>query len=85
MGESMQRVFDRPKIVYVGLVVAIVAFFALSAVGNSGTDAQNKASGVTWIGDIGWTLFLLSILATILYSLALVVRSIGRRRSRAAA
>ena len=76
----MQRVFERPKAVYVALVVAIVAFFALSAVGNSGTDAQNKASGVTWIGDIGWTLFLLSILATLIYSVALLVRAVVRRR-----
>ena len=81
----MERVFARPKVVYVGLVVAIVAFFALSAVGNSGTDAQNKASGVTWIGNIGWAMFLISILATILYTVALVVRAIVRRRRGAAA
>src|SRR5438270_7989420 len=79
-GDVMQRVFDRPKVVYVALVVAIVAFFALSAVGNSGTDAQNKASGVTWIGNIGWAMFLISILATILYTVALVVRTLVRRR-----
>jgi len=77
----MQRVFARPKLVYVGLVVALVAFFALSAVGNSGTDAQNnKASSVGWIGDIGWALFMLSVLATILYTIALLVRTIVRRR-----
>jgi hypothetical protein len=81
----MQRVFGRPKIVYVGLVVAIVGFFALSAVGNSGTDAQNKASNVTWIGNIGWAMFMISILATILYTAALVVRSVVRRRRGAAA
>ena len=81
----MQRVFDRPKVVYVGLVVAIVGFFALSAVGNTGTDAQNKASGVTWIGNIGWAMFMISILATVLYTVALVVRSIVRRRRGAAA
>jgi len=76
----MQRVFARPKLVYVGLVVALVAFFALSSVGNSGTDAQNKASSVGWIGDIGWALFMVSVLATILYSIALLVRTIVRRR-----
>lgn len=81
----MQRVFSRPKVIYVALVVAIVAFFALSAVGNTGTDAQNKASGVTWIGNIGWAMFLLSILATLLYSVALAVRAIVRRRRGAAA
>ena len=81
----MQRIFEKPKFVYVGLVVAIVGFFALSAVGNTGTDAQNKASGVTWIGNIGWAMFLISILATILYTVALVVRTIMRRRRSAAA
>ena len=84
-GSQMQRLFARPKVVYVGLVVAIVAFFALSAVGNTGTDAQNKASGVTWIGNIGWAMFLISILATILYSVALAVRGIARRRRGATA
>jgi hypothetical protein len=81
----MQRLFERPKVVYVGLVVAIVAFFALSAVGNTGTDAQKKASSVGWIGDIGWTMFLISILATILYTVALVVRTVVRRRRGVAA
>jgi len=81
----MQRVFERPKVVYVGLVIAIVGFFALSAVGNTGTDAQNKASGVTWIGNIGWAMFMISILATILYTVALVVRTVVRRRRGVAA
>ena len=81
----MQRMFERPKVVYVALVVGIVAFFALSAVGNNGTDAQNKASGVTWIGNIGWALFLLTILSTVLYTVALVIRALLRRRRGAAA
>lgn len=82
-GVTVRRVFERPKVSYVVLVVAIVGFFALSAVGNSGTDAQNKASSVGWIGDIGWTMFLISILATIVYSAVLVVRTWRRRRVRA--
>lgn len=76
----MQRIFNRPRVTYVVLVVAIVGFFALSAVGNTGSDAENAKSGVTWIGDIGWAMFLLSILATILYSIALLVRTLLRRR-----
>lgn len=80
----MQRLFARPKVIYVGLVIAIVAFFALSAVGNTGTDAQNKASSVGWIGSIGWAMFMLSVLATILYSVALAVRAMVRRRRRVA-
>jgi hypothetical protein len=73
----MQRIFSRPKATYVGLVVAIVAFFSLSAVGNQG----DKNTSWTWLGDIGWTLFLLSILATLIYTVALLVRfSRGRTR-----
>ena len=80
----MQRVFERPKVVYVGLVIAIVGFFALSAVGNTGTDAQNKASGVTWVGNIGWAMFMVSILATVVYTVALLVHVARRRRGAAA-
>jgi len=50
-------------------------------VGNSGTDAQNAKSSVGWIGDIGWFAFLLTILATILYTIALVIRTIRQRRT----
>ena len=82
---GMQRLFGRPKVVYVALVVAIVGFFALSAVGNTGTDAQNKASGVTWIGNIGWAMFMLSILATVVYTVALAVRALLRKRQGAPA
>jgi uncharacterized membrane protein YhaH (DUF805 family) len=77
----MRKIFNRPKVTYVVLVVAIVGFFALSAVGNTGTDAQNAKSGVTWIGNIGWAMFMLSILATILYTVALVVRAARNRRT----
>jgi hypothetical protein len=73
----MSRIFDRPKVTYVVLVVAIVGFFALSAVGNTGEHDTN----VTWIGNIGWFMFLLTVLATIVYSVALLVRTVRRRRT----
>lgn len=73
----MSRIFNRPKAAYVVLVVAIVGFFALSAVGNTG----DHNTSWTWLGDIGWAMFMLSILATIVYTVALVVRSILRRRN----
>jgi hypothetical protein len=73
----MNRIFGRPKATYVVLVVAIVGFFALSAVGNQG----DKNTDWTWVGNVGWTLFLLSILATVIYTVALLIRfSRGRTR-----
>jgi len=74
----MGRIFNRPKVTYVVLVIGIVAFFALSSVG------QNDNSSWTWLGDTGWWLFQLTILATIVYTVALVVRSVRRRRNVAA-
>ena len=73
----MSRIFNRPKVAYVVLVVAIVGFFALSGVGQSG----DKNGSWTWLGDTGWWLFQLSILATIVYTIALVVRALRRRRN----
>jgi hypothetical protein len=73
----MSRIFDRPKVTYVVLVVAIVGFFALSAVGNTG----DHDTSWTWLGDIGWWAFLLSILSTILYTIAMFVRMLRRRGS----
>lgn len=75
----MKRIFDRPKATYVVLVVAIVGFFALSAVGNTG----DKNTDWTWVGNIGWAMFMLSILATVVYSVALLVRTALHRRTAA--
>jgi hypothetical protein len=71
----MKRIFDRPKATYVVLVVAIVGFFALSAVGNTG----DKDTNVTWIGNVGWALFMISVAVTIVFSVALLVRTLRRR------
>lgn len=76
----MGRIFNRPKVTYVVLVVAIVGFFGLSAVGNTG----DKNTDWTWLGNIGWVMFMLSILATIVYTVAMVVRAIMHRRNVAA-
>jgi len=68
---------------YVALapVFPIVVFFALSGIGQN----DNKDSSWTWLGDTGWWLFQLTILATIVYTVALIVRSILRRRRNVAA
>lgn len=50
----MTALLSQPKKVYALLAVSTVLLFALSAVGNSGTEAENKASNVGWIGAIGW-------------------------------
>lgn len=76
----MSRIFSRPKVAYVLFVVGIVVFFALSGIGQSG----DKNSSWTWLGDTGWWLFQLTILATIVYTIALVVRAVVRRRKAAA-
>jgi hypothetical protein len=73
----MSSIFERPKVTYVVLVVAIVGFFALSAVGNTG-DHNTK---YTWIGNIGWAMFLLSLLATVVYTIVLAIRAMRHRRT----
>ena len=63
---------DRPKRVYPVLVVMVLGMFALSAVGNS--TSHNPTHGIRYtIGAIGWFGFLVSALATLLYSLALAI------------
>ncbi|MDQ1706235.1 MAG: hypothetical protein QOF18_2601 [Frankiaceae bacterium] len=70
----MARIFSRPKRVYVALVVLMVGLFALSGVG------QTDGSSVSWIGAIGWFGFLLTVLVTLIYTLALAIRAaVGRR------
>jgi peptidoglycan/LPS O-acetylase OafA/YrhL len=76
----MTRILNRPKVTYVVLVVAIVGFFALSAVGNTG----DHDTDWTWLGDIGWWAFLVSILALIVYTITLAVRALTHRRDAAA-
>jgi uncharacterized membrane protein YhaH (DUF805 family) len=72
-------VLASPKKTYLILAVTLVASFALSAVGHSGTDAQNDASSVGWIGNIGWIVFMLAILAVLLYTVALGISRLRRR------
>lgn len=69
----MTRLFASPKRVYPTLVILLVATFALSAVG------QTKGNSLSWIGDIGWIGFMLTILAAIIYSIGLLVRRTRRR------
>lgn len=76
----MSQLMARPKKVYLVTAVTIVLMFALSAVGHSGTDAQNDASSVGWIGSIGWVGFLLALLFVIVYTVVLVAHRVLRRQ-----
>jgi hypothetical protein len=69
----MGRILERPKVTYVALVVLAVGLFALSAVG------QDDGSSVSWIGAIGWFGFLISMLAIVLFTVTLLVRSVRSR------
>jgi len=69
----MSDLLRRPGRVYMTLAVTTVLMFALSAVGHSGTDAENDASSVGWIGSIGWVGFMLALLLLIVYTVVLVV------------
>ena len=75
----MTSLLGRPKRVYIVLGIAIVALFALSAVGNTGTAEENANSSVGWIGAIGWFGFCLTVLATIVFSVLLVIHRSRRR------
>jgi uncharacterized membrane protein YhaH (DUF805 family) len=76
----MSALFAHPKRVYLALAITIVAGFALSAVGNSGTEAENAASDVGWIGAVGWFAFLVAILLTLLFTVALLLRRLRHRQ-----
>lgn len=77
----MRALLSRPQKAYLVLGVAIVLFFALSAVGHTGTPAENAASSIGWIGSIGWAGFLLSLLAVVAYTVALAVQRLLSGRS----
>jgi hypothetical protein len=48
-------------------------------VGNTGTAEENANSSVGWIGAIGWFGFCLTVLATIVFSVLLVIHRSRRR------
>jgi hypothetical protein len=74
------NLLDRPKRVYPVLVVLLVALWLLAAVGNSTN--HNPKHGVRYtIGAIGWFGFLLIVLAMLVYTLALGIHVLRRRRS----
>lgn len=75
------NLLNRPKVVYPVLVVLIVGLFALSAVGNTNDTHKSSGGPSYWIGAIGWFGFLIAVLATILYTVALAAHVLRRRRT----
>jgi hypothetical protein len=70
--------FNHPRRVYRVLVPAAVIAFVVSAMGH-GTPSTG---GVRyWIGAIGWASFGVLFVATVLYSVALGLRTLIRRRT----
>lgn len=77
----MSALFAKWKTVYTVLIVLLVSTFALSSIGNTGTDAQNDSDPNNWIGSLFWVAFGLTLLVTIAYTVGLLV---SRMRGRSA-
>lgn len=71
--------FNRPRRTYAVLVTLAVAAFAVSATGNG--KGPHSGGLRYWASATGWAGFGLLVLATVLYTLALGVRSIARHRA----
>ena len=65
----------RPRRTYALLLPSLVAAFALSAVGKDRTPSDG---GLYYVGATGWVAFCVLLLATLVFSLVLGVRAIGR-------
>jgi hypothetical protein len=77
----MQSLFAKPKAVYTVLVVLMVGLFSMSFVGNTGPEEKQPDSGPEYLtGAIGWFGFLLAMVATLLFTIALGAHRLLRRR-----
>jgi len=65
--------FNHPRRVYWILLPAAVVAFAVSAAGNG---THHTGGARYWVGAIGWATFGLLLVATVLYSVALGLRSL---------
>ena len=72
------NLLDRPIQVYPVLVVALVGLFSLSFVGNTGKHKPTHGT-VYLVGAIGWFGFLIVVLVTVLYSVALGIHTLCKR------
>lgn len=71
----------RPSRTYALLVPSLVVAFALSAVGKERTPSDG---GLYYVGATGWVVFCVILLATLVFSLVVGVRAIGRTSTDAA-
>lgn len=77
---NVRDLLHRPLLAYRVLVPLLVAFWFVSGVGGgNGADADD--SDLYWIGQLGWALFLVTALTTILFTLAVLARRVLRRRA----
>jgi hypothetical protein len=70
----------RPPRTYALLLPSLVAAFALSAVGKDSTPSDG---GLYYVGATGWVAFSVLLLVTLVFSLVVGVRAIGRTSTNA--
>lgn len=77
----LRSFLDRPLRAYRVLGPALVVFFLLSAVSGNGSD---RSDGWTYtVGALGWAAFGLTLVVTVVLTVAVIGRSIVSRRPEA--
>ena len=80
MVDIIRGTLARPGAVYRVLVPCLVGFFLVSAVGGDRTASDG---GLYYVGAAGWVLFFLTLIATIVFTVVIVVgRLFGRTATR---
>ena len=72
----MRGLLDRWKTVYLAAIPVVIGLFALSAVGNTGSDKENAKNSLAWLGGIGFFGMVLTVLALVMFTVALGVRRV---------
>ncbi len=70
---------ERPSRVYRVVLPLLLAAFALSFVGRDNTPSDG---GTYWIGAGGWFAFGVLLLVTLIFTVAVAVGAVARRRKR---
>jgi hypothetical protein len=75
---KLRVAFDRPVLTYRVLVPALVVFWFVSSVGQHHDDPSAHHPH-EWVGRTGWVLFAVAFVATVLFTIVLLVRRLLRR------